>query len=108
MNTWAVYLMRYRVGIIIWNTADRDEMDGKTRKIMTMNKEFHPKSDVDRLYVARSEGGRWLISYKSCVVTEENSLDWCKRNHGESLLVAVKGGWKAYSKQCNYITPHPL
>ena len=49
MNTWAVSLMRY--GGIKWNVAELDEMDRKTRKIMTMNKEFHPKSDVDRLYV---------------------------------------------------------
>ena len=65
-------------------------MDRKTRKIMTMNKEFHPKSDVDRLYVMRSKGGRGLIGCKSCVVTEENSLGWYVRNHDEPLLIAVK------------------
>ncbi|XP_063592543.1 uncharacterized protein LOC134769733 [Penaeus indicus] len=90
MNTWAVSLMRYGAGIIKWNVAELDEMDRKTRKIMTMN-EFHPKSDVDRLYVTRSKGGRGLIGCKSCVVTEENSLGWYVRNHDEPLLVAVKG-----------------
>ena len=55
-----------------------------------MNKEFHPKSDVDRLYVTRSKGGRGLIGCKSCVVTEENSLGWYIRNHDEPLLIAVK------------------
>ena len=90
MNTWAVSLMRYGAGIIKWNVAELDEMDRKTRKIMTMNKEFHPKSDVDRLYVTRSKGGRGLIGCKSCVVTEENSLGWYVRNHDEPLLIAVK------------------
>ena len=28
---------------------------------------LHPKSDVDRLYIARKEGGRGLISIKDCV-----------------------------------------
>ena len=74
MNTWAVCLMRYGAGIIKWNVAELDEMDRKTRKIMTLNKEFHPKSDVDRLYVTQSKGGRALIGCKTCVVTEENSL----------------------------------
>ena len=90
MNTWAVSLMRYGAGIIKWNVAELDEMDRKTRKIMTMNTEFHPKSDVDRLYVTRSKGGRGLIGCKSCVITEENSLGWYVRNHDEPLLIAVK------------------
>ena len=90
MNTWAVSLMRYGAGIIKWNVAELDEMDRKTQKIMTMNKEFHPKSDVDRLYVTRSKGGRGLIGCKSWVVTGENSLGWYVRNHDEPLLIAVK------------------
>ena len=39
-----------------------DEMDRKTKKIMTMNEEFHPKSDIVRLYVPRGKGGRGLLS----------------------------------------------
>ena len=53
-------------------------MDRKTRKVMTMNKEFHPKIDTDRLYVSRKKGGRGLIGSKECVRTEENSLRWLK------------------------------
>ena len=90
MNTWAVSLMRYGAGISKWNVTELDEMDRKTRKIMTMNKEFHPKNDVDRLYATRSKGGRGLIGCKSCVVTEEHSLGCYVRNHDEPLLVAVK------------------
>ena len=44
------------------------------RKVVTMNKEFHPKIDTDRLYVSRKKGGRGLIGCKECVRTEENSL----------------------------------
>ena len=28
---------------------------------------LHPKSDVDRLYIPRKEGGRGLISIEGCV-----------------------------------------
>ena len=90
MNTWAVSSIRYGAGIIKWTVAELDEMDRKTRKIMTINKEFHPKSDVDRLYVTRSKGGRGLIGCKSCVITEENSLSWYLMNHSEPLLIAVR------------------
>ena len=57
---------------------------------MTMNKGFHPKSDIDRLYVPRSKGGRGLIDCKNCFVTGGSSLGWYVKNHIETLLVAVK------------------
>ena len=43
---------------------------------MTMNKELHPRSDVDRLYVSRNEGGRGLKRCKMHLKTEENSLGY--------------------------------
>jgi len=57
---------------------------------MTINKEFHPKSDTDTLYVPRSKGGRVLLSCKSCIMTEENNLGWYIKHQAEPLLVAVK------------------
>ena len=35
---------------------------------MTMHKALHPKSDVDRLYLPRKEGGRGLISVEDTVI----------------------------------------
>ena len=57
---------------------------------MTMNKKFHPQSDIDQLYVPWSKGGRGLIDCKTCVITDENSLGWYVKNHVEPLFVAVK------------------
>ena len=34
---------------------------------------LHPKSDVDRLYIKRKEGGKGLMSVESCI-REENSF----------------------------------
>ena len=91
INMLAMSLMRYGAGKIKWNvSAELDEIDRKTRKIMTMNMDFHPKSDINRLYVSWSKGGRGLIDSKNCVVTEENNLGWYVKNHVEPLLVAVK------------------
>ena len=65
-NTWAVSLIRYRAGTIKWNKEELQELDRKSRKIMTMNKELHPRSDIARIYVPRKKGGRGLISCESC------------------------------------------
>ena len=56
---------------------------------MTLNKELHPRSDVDRLHISRMEGGRGLIGCSMCVNAEENSLRWCVKHHIEPLIVAV-------------------
>ena len=37
-------------------------VDRKTRKLFTIYGALHPKSDVDRLYIPRKEGGIGLIS----------------------------------------------
>ena len=66
--------MRYGAGTVKWTKSELNEIDRKTRKVMTLNKELHPRSYVDRLYVSGMEGGRRLIGCKMCVKAEENSL----------------------------------
>ena len=56
LNSWVVSMLRYGAGILKWNKNELQEMDRKTRKFMTMNKELHPRSDVARLYVSRKNG----------------------------------------------------
>ena len=57
---------------------------------MTLNKELHTRSYVDRLYVSRMERERRLIGYKMCVKAEENSLGQYVRYHIETLIVAAR------------------
>ena len=61
-----------------------------TKKVLTMNGAFHPKSDVDRLYVSRVNGGWGLISCEGCVRSEENSLGWYVKNFLEVMLQGVR------------------
>ena len=74
MNIWAVAVMRYGAGIAKWTKEELEKLDRQTRKIMTMNGALHPKSDVDRLYVARQRGGRGLQSVLETILSEDNSL----------------------------------
>ena len=75
-NSWAVSLMRYGAGIVQWNTNELQEIDKRTRKVMTIDKELHPRSDVARIYVTRTKVGRGLIRCEDCVKGEENDLGW--------------------------------
>ena len=90
INTWAISMLRYGAGIIKWSKEDLQKLDRKTRKLMTMNGALHPKSDVDRVYLSRVEGGRGLISCEMCVRGEENNLGWYINNSVEPLLLKVK------------------
>ena len=47
------------------------------------------KSDVDRLYVKRKEGGSGLISVERCIREEENSLGFYVANWEENLIRGV-------------------
>ena len=57
---------------------------------MTINKEFRPRSNINRFYVPRSKERRGRLSCKSCILTEEKSLRWYIKHRVEPVLVAVK------------------
>ena len=58
MNTWAVAIVRYCTGILDCKDRELKCLDRGTRKLMTMHEAFHPKSNVERLYLKRHDGGR--------------------------------------------------
>ena len=58
ISTWAIPALRYSAAFLNWTKAELEEMDRRTRKLLTMHNGLHPKSNVDRLYVPRREGGR--------------------------------------------------
>ena len=57
INTWAVAVFRHGAGILQWKESELKNVDWKSRKAMTVYKALHMKSDVDRLYIKRKEGG---------------------------------------------------
>ena len=72
-------------------------IDIKTRKLMTMNGSLHPRENVGRLYLARKEGGRGLISCEERVNVEVQSLDMYLSESEEWILKFV-GGEKRLSE----------
>ena len=85
IKTWAVAIFRYGAGILQWKGSELKNVDRKSRKTMTMYAALHSKSDVDRLYIKRKEGGRGLMSVECCV-KEENSLGFYVANSEENLI----------------------
>ena len=47
MSKWVVSLIRFGAGIVKCTKSQLNEIDRKTNKVMTMNKELHPRSYVD-------------------------------------------------------------
>ena len=52
---------------------------------------LHPKSDVDRLYIPRKEGGRGLISIEDCVELAIRGLEVYVHGSEERLIQAARG-----------------
>ena len=53
INNWAVTVIRYTAGIVDWTIAELEDIDRKTRKLMTVHRTLHPQKDIDRLYLPR-------------------------------------------------------
>ena len=87
-NTFAVPVITPTVGIIDWTIEDIKNLDIKTRKILTMTGNFHPNSDVDKLYITRSKGGRGLKSIKNLFECRIVSVyQHLKLNHQKSEIL---------------------
>ena len=101
INTWPLSLFRYGAGILEWTKAELQEVNRCTRKRITIYKGMHPRSDVDRLYVERSKGGRGLMSVEDVVQYESHSLKQYTR--GSETEIIRKSGVviKVDSVQCS-------
>jgi len=83
-------VVTYSFNIINWMLRELAKLDTKTRKFLTMYKMHHPKSDVDRLYLPRIEGGRGLIQLELSYKTTTIDLDKYLQETEDTLLHFVK------------------
>ena len=67
-------MIRYTAGIVDWTIAELEDLDFKTRKLMTAHRILHPQSDIDRLYLSRRIGGRGLMQIRQTVEEEIRNL----------------------------------
>ena len=48
-------LLRYSAAFVSWRKSELQAIYRKTRKLFTIYRALHPKSDVDRLYIPRKK-----------------------------------------------------
>ena len=70
IGSLAVPVLRYSFGIVNWHQEELQKLDRKTRKLLTIHGQHHPKADVDRLYVPRKQGGRGLMQLEAAHAVE--------------------------------------
>ena len=63
-----------------------EELDRKTRKLMTIYGAQYPKADVDRLCLQRCEGRKGLIRLSDCVQIEAHSLEQYLSSSKQKIL----------------------
>ena len=90
INTWAIPLLRYSAAFLDWRKSELQDLDRKTRKLLTMHNGLHPKSNVDRIYIPREEGGRGLISVEDCVESATLGLERYINDSDERLIKAAR------------------
>ena len=90
INTWAVAVIRYSAPFLDWNKDELLALDRRTKKLMTMHRALHPKSNVDRIYLSRKEGGRGLISIEDTTRTAILGLQKYIQESEEKLTIAAR------------------
>ena len=90
INTWTVSVVRYPTAFLGWSRIQLEEIGRRTRHLLTMLNGFHPRGNVDRLYISRSVGGRRLVGVQETVQTAILGLRNYVRNSKERLLIAAR------------------
>jgi len=57
----ALPVLRNGSGIVNRHQEELQKLDRKTKKLLTIHGQHHPKADVDRLYVPRKQGRKGLM-----------------------------------------------
>ena len=52
IGSLAVPVLRYSFGIINWHQEELQNLDRKTKKLLTIHGQHHPKADVDLLILS--------------------------------------------------------
>jgi hypothetical protein len=99
INTLAVPVMRYSGGVVKWTRLELQEIDRKTRKLITIHRGLAMRADVDRLYTSRNEGGRGLLSVEETVRLEETRMQTAQKDNKAETISAVQNMKEAMKKK---------
>ena len=86
VNTWAMSFLRYSEEFFSRRKCELQSIHRKTRKSFTIYAGLHSKSDADRLYIPRKDGGRGLIAIEDCIELAVRGLDVYVHGSEERLI----------------------
>jgi hypothetical protein len=75
IGSLAVPVLRYSIGTVNWHQEELQKIDRRTRKLLTIHGQHHPKADVDHLYVPRKQGGSWPDAVRSSPCSRNYKTD---------------------------------
>ena len=82
-------MIRYTAGIVDWTKAELENLNRKTRKLMTAHCTLHPQSDIDRLYLPQRTRGRGLLQIRQTVEEKIRNLSEYISSSTENALKEV-------------------
>jgi len=85
-----VPILRFIFGIINWNKEELGNLGRRTRKLLTIHGQHHPKTDVDRLYVPRKQGGRGLMHLEEAYIVEITAMMECVEKNKDPIIQIVR------------------
>jgi hypothetical protein len=90
IGSLAIPVLRYSFGIINWHQQEIQKLDRKTRKMLTIHGQHHPKADIDCLCVPRNDGGRGLMQIEGAYITEVTKLKEYVEHTEDPLMQTVR------------------
>ena len=90
INTWAVSVMRHSATFLGCPRLQLQEIDRRIRKLLTMHNGFHPKSNIDWLYLSRELGCRGFTEVQDTVERAILGLRNYQGNSKEKLFTAAR------------------
>ena len=73
------------------SASELQAIDRRTRNFFNIYGALYPKSDVDRFYIPRKEGGRDLISTEGCLELAMRGLEVYVHGSEERFIQAARG-----------------
>jgi hypothetical protein len=90
IGSLAIPVLRYSFGIINWHQEEIQKLDRKTRKMLTMHGQHHPKADIDHFYVPRKDRGRGLMQIEEAYITEVIKFEEYVEHTEDPLMQIVR------------------
>ena len=90
INQMAIPVLAYGFGIIDWPQIEIDQLDVKTRKILTIHKILYRNQCMDRIYLPRREGGMGLTEINDAYRNTIFNLDYYLRTTEDEHLKKVR------------------